>query len=443
MNKHIISKPLLKYIIVFITLIAAEFIALTSVALIPKSALRDNITKSADYLCDNKVFFYANQNDPSSKIDRYADSILLNIAYNYDHKHPFPSVMSSSYYYDETKNENVNLKTAVTDNPKPTLEYSRYWHGSILIIRPLLILFNIEQIYIMNYIILFSLLGMLIFSIYKHIGKGAAFSFIVTCIMVSIWYVPMSLEYTWTMFIMLVSSIVCLHKLRNNHSNFLIFFFAIGNITAYVDFLTTETLTLLMPMILIIIHSHINSKTEGVLNASKRYISYGLSWLSAYLLTWLAKWSLASIILQENVFNTALNQATYRSIGATENVSGITESLSACARNLGCIFPFVLSKERALLLISIFSFIILSIVYLIHKEKCVTNYLLLCIAFVPYVRYFVLGNHSYLHYFFTYRAQMTTLFCIGLVLVYGSDQAMLTKEWSKIWKKKKTKKKSN
>lgn len=34
---------------------------------------------------------------------------------------------------------------------------------------------------------------------------------------------------------------------------------------------------------------------------------------------------------------------------------------------------------------------------------------LFCIFLVPYIRYLVLHNHSYLHCFFTYRAQMETV----------------------------------
>ena len=36
---------------------------------------------------------------------------------------------------------------------------------------------------------------------------------------------------------------------------------------------------------------------------------------------------------------------------------------------------------------------------------------------IPYIRYIVLHNHSYVHSFFTYRAQMATI--IAVVLIVG------------------------
>lgn len=437
MKEHNLFKSnLTKLIITFVFLIIAECLILVLVALIPNSSLQKNFQESADYLCEKQVFFYANEHDKSSKIDRYADSILLNIAYNYDQSNPLSSVMSSSYYFNIDKNENTNLKFAVYENPSPTLEYSRYWHGSIAFVRPLLTIFNIEQIYIINALLLFVLFLFLIINVYKSLGKGAAICFIVSCVMVSLWYVPMSLEYIWTLFIMFIASIICLKKINSKNSNFLIFFFIIGNLTSFIDFLTTETLTLLMPMSLMILYNHIAGRTTDLKTESLNYIKFSLSWISGYALTWIAKWSLASIVLQKNVFKTAITQASFRATGDAENVSGFAERLGAEARNISCIFPFSLMNSNSLFFAFTFLIITLCILYLIRKEKCTTNYLLMIVALIPYIRFFILANHSYLHYFFTFRAQLATIFCIGLILVYGSDRVMLSKEWRKIWKKK-------
>ena len=40
----------------------------------------------------------------------------------------------------------------------------------------------------------------------------------------------------------------------------------------------------------------------------------------------------------------------------------------------------------------------------------------LTIGLIPYIRYFVLHNHAFKHYFFTYRAQAGTVLAIVLVL---------------------------
>lgn len=117
----------LKYIAVFITTVAA--------ALIPRDAIRNNMTESAEFLKDGELFGEKIKGVDGSKIDRYADSILLGIAYQYDSGHPLESVMKSAYYYTEYQNENVNLYDAVTGGYEANQQYMRYWHGSIAVVR--------------------------------------------------------------------------------------------------------------------------------------------------------------------------------------------------------------------------------------------------------------------------------------------------------------------
>ncbi|MBQ9700599.1 MAG: hypothetical protein IJV71_08275, partial [Lachnospiraceae bacterium] len=66
-----------KYIVVFIITLILLTGALVLSALIPQSAIKDNTRKSAEYLCDGELFGTIIDGVNSSKIDRYADSILL------------------------------------------------------------------------------------------------------------------------------------------------------------------------------------------------------------------------------------------------------------------------------------------------------------------------------------------------------------------------------
>lgn len=427
---------LLPRIFVFLLLITFELLALVLVALIPKSCIQSNMETSAKFLCENDVFFYANPTDSSSKIDRYADSILLNIAYNYQSSNPLTSVMSSSYYHTYDGNENINLLTAVTEEHDATLEYSRYWHGSISIIRPMLTLFNIEQIYLINSIILVLLLIILLFLLTKYFGKGASLCFLIAAAMTSFWYIPMSLEYTWTILIMLVASIAVITKIKTESYDFAILFMVVGNVTAYFDFLTTETLTILVPLSIIITYKYLNHTLGSLLSEIKTLLTYGVAWLAGYIFTWLGKWSLASIILNRNVFIEAFKQAKFRAGGQGHQMSGLAQRFGAETRNIGSIFPFSTLGDNSIMCSLLFFAIVLSLCYIVRKEKCTYNKLLLSLATLPYLRFFILGNHSYLHYFFTFRAQLTTILCLSLLLVYGSDKKMLSKEWRKLWKKK-------
>ena len=413
---------------------------LVASAYIPRTYIQENMEESADYLLEKEVFFYANSSDVSAKIDRYADSILLGIAYSYDSDAPISSVMRSSYYHTDTENENVNLKLAVSNELLPNTNYTRYWHGSIAIFRPLLTIFNIEQIYILNAVILFVLFIALLVLTYKKLGIGALICLLISGIMTSLWYVPLSLEYIWTILLMCIAGIISLFIYKCNNCGLFMFFLTIGSFTAYFDFLTTETLTLLLPLVIVTIARH----KDNMFKNSKDYISHSayisLFWLLGYTLAWIAKWSLASIVLHENVFSTALSQAAVRVNGETSSLTGFTRYFAAIARNISCLFPFSMISKNRLAFCLLTFIIVFTLYFLIKKQKdCVLANHLLLLALIPYIRFLLLSNHSYVHYFFTFRAQFATIFCIGLAFIYGTDRDLLKKEWRKLWGHKKKK----
>ncbi len=419
----------IKYMIIILLITAIQLGLLISVAFIPRHAIQKNINKSADYLLERDVFFYLNKGDIASCIDRYADAILLNIAYNYDREHPLTSVMSSSYYFTANANENENLKVAVTKQPDTTTDYVRYWHGSNVIIRPLLIFLDIQHIYILNAILLITLLAITFILINRYFHIGTALCFAISMIMVSPWYVPFSLEYTWTILLMLIACI-CILQLKDKPSFLLtVFFLVVGSFTAYFDFLTTETLTLMLPLTLLLCYRHHIAQLPDLKTGMRLSFSMALSWLIGYTSAWIMKWTFASVILQKNVFLSSMEQAQYRINGTTESVNGISRCISAIMRNIACLFPFSLLKNNGAALFIIIMIILMSVYYVTKKRTgCYLSTLFFLLALIPYVRFFFLSNHSYIHYFFTYRALLTTVFCTGLAFMYGIDWDGISKK---------------
>lgn len=122
--------------------------------LVPKEAIRPRMRESADYLCENKLFAAAVPGVPSTRIDRYADSILLGIAWQFDREDALRSVLEASYYSLETQNENRNLRDAIEQDLPANKQYLRYWHGSAGVVRILMSFLTLRQIYIWHGILL-------------------------------------------------------------------------------------------------------------------------------------------------------------------------------------------------------------------------------------------------------------------------------------------------
>ena len=74
------------------------------------------------------------------------------------------------------------------------------------------------------------------------------------------------------------------------------------------------------------------------------------------------------------------------------------------------------SKRQLRILIQIAMFFMVTINWKkIWKNK--HSMLMLMIAIIPYVRFIILANHSYRHFFFTYREQIITIIALGIILV--------------------------
>ena len=101
-------KKIIRYPVVFIFTAIILIMLLIGSTFIPQSLIKKNMASSADVLCRNAVFFSLFEDVDASRIDRYADSILLNIAYHYDIDDPLHSVMISDYYFTDYQNENEN-----------------------------------------------------------------------------------------------------------------------------------------------------------------------------------------------------------------------------------------------------------------------------------------------------------------------------------------------
>lgn len=401
----------LKYIVIFLLAAALLTVLLVGSACIPKSAIRENMLESARFLCEGELFGTAVEGVEGSKIDRYADSILLGIAWQYDTTDPLGSVMLSSYYHAKYQNENENLLDAVTNDLPANQQYLRYWHGSNVLVRIFLLVCSIAQIYLLNGIAMAALTIWLLAVLWRKKYYIPACGIGLGLVLTASWFVPLSLEYTWSYLLMLAGSIIvvklaCVGKWQHMG----MFFLMSGMLTNYLDFLTTETLTLLVPLLLVLWIDRYNHKqTIRVVAVNAAKVS--LAWLLGYGGMWVTKWILASLALGENVLPYVTGHIQQR-VGS----GGLQLMLSAVVRNVKCLFPLEYGTMGMVAAMGI-ALLFVYIGYVYHKKRFNKSWilLLLIIGAVPYIRYLVLSNHAYQHCFFTYRAQLASILALTMI----------------------------
>ena len=157
MLKYKYIKNLIKFMLVFISLLFILFILLILTSFIPKNNIEKNIKESVSFFKKNPGTEDLQKTREYSTVHYYADSIILNIIYCLDTSKPIESVMWAKYYKKLDADLNNDFIDLVENKKEPNEQYLRYWHGSMIIIRPLLVIFNIEQIYNINKIIMYGL----------------------------------------------------------------------------------------------------------------------------------------------------------------------------------------------------------------------------------------------------------------------------------------------
>ena len=437
---------LLSYTICLGALVFILTCAMVISAYIPQKAIQTHMEESAEILAERPTTWQILPEINSSKVHPYADMLTLNIAYHfgddiasyrfdgaldqfrYANNEKLKSVMWAKYY-GAPKDTDASIKLfkqSVDDRLHANKEYLRYWHGSAGIVRFLHIFLNIHQIYIFHSLILAVLLAFLVTVLIKNRFLKEAAALIISLAMVSIWFVPICLEYYWCFLVMTVVSIIAVKTATKGlwHRTTLLFFLT-GIIAAYLDFLTTETVTLAVPLLLMVSIGK-RSQVYGISSNMQRGVSWKLifkscfSWLKGFCSMWILKWILASLILQENVMPYVAAHIEERIGGDPNGKSQLAFAVGAVGRNLRCLLPFDYGRFGYFILgMIIGASIALIVARGIKFNRCAdrkTLHWYLAIGCIPIVRYLVLHNHAWYHRSFTYRALAGSILALCFIL---------------------------
>lgn len=445
----------IKYVILsgIITAFICVFLLFTT-AYIPQSAIQKQMKESAEYYSEHLLFDRVTPFSFLSRQDNYADCILTNIIYHIDSENILTSVLSASYYNPDGEEVNesffdaVNNPANVSGNDKvvPNVDYSRYWHGSMVLLRPLFMFFDIRMIRMILGIMILLLTVWFLYLLIREKYLFFACCYVVGLISVSAWMCGFCVEYTMPFLVMAVELpvlfLLMTRKVNNEKDEYQekilwCVLAASGIVTAFLDFLTAETLTFTVAYMLYLVMRNKRGQIRGFKKECVRMIKSGGVWGIAYTLMFFLKWIMACIFLGKDAFMDALRQAAFRMNGdatlgnvtGAETVSDSERIFGALWRNFACLLPFRDSMKVWTTVITLVVTVVAAfcIWYLFRTKKVNDiNRLFGILAIIPVGRFIALNNHSYIHFFFTYRALLVTV----VVLIYVLGGYMIS------WKNK-------
>lgn len=403
-------KHIKNILFIFIGMVAAGYLALVCVYALPTEPIHKNVAEAANIMQmdgSHPELIYGHQD---TMIDNLTDSIMLLTARYEGNESIFEEALLNNRF---TVNGLMDSEVLAVEAKGELLDgdvssYGRYWHGYLLYVKPLLMLFNYGQIRYMIAGVQFSLLIAVMYLFVKKNKEHHVIPFALAYLFLNPAALSMSLQYFPSSVITMIQFVVILmneEKYKNNPMRWIYHFFIVGGLIAYFDFLTFPMLTLGMPLVFLLTENRKSLKEDITL-----FVGSCAAWGVGYAAMWGSKWVLGSLLTAENIIADALGSVLLRT--GVSNVEVQISMLETIMKNVGA--------NKLGMLFAVITFLCIALYGILKKcdinLKKVPLGIIPC-AILPFMWYLVISNHSYIHYWFTYRILAISIYACLILTV--------------------------
>lgn len=390
---------------------------------IPTERIKSNVEKSVDRVLINSEEFADNpflQHVIQNK-ESYTDSIMVQYAFEkIAGKNVFEHAMWA-YHYDleeEIWAAEDSLRAVLdgADTSEMYLrEYSRYWHGYLLYLKPLLLLFSWEQlVWIELFIQIALLVAVTVLSIKKKI-PGVAPAMIAGLLFMKPELMTVSLTMSVCLIITLAALIFQLRKgsMLEEKGWYPEFFLCVGILTSYFDFLTYPVVTLGLPLGIYFLAA----ECESIVASVKRIVGYSFCWGVGYAGMWASKWVIADITLQTGT----IRDAVWNVIGRTEAIGGrprMNGGFYVLSLNLQEYTSVIYAIMAGVLIASALAMLVWALCAKVPVKAILETIIpFIIIGVIPFAWIVVVQHHSALHARFTFRILGIAAFALACITI--------------------------
>lgn len=388
-------KRIKNYITIYFILIMIFFLSMTLVYCIPSAWIKGNVDESLEVMqTEGERPMYAFYRH-GAIVDNHTDMLM------------YESLIPNRDYYNA-------VQASVSIN-----QYPRYWHGYQVLLRPLTLVFQVQELRYLGMIMFYLLFFWSAYEVAQKTKPVNAMLYVLSVASGYLVAVTTCFQYLTTFYVLFISVIVLLRRYdRKGIAGYALFFFVVGMIENFFDFLTYPIITLGIPLVLLL-WLRIRDERTNLKNNLGLMFRASLAWFFGYALTWIAKWIIATVVLGVRYFWRTMSVVQYRLQGSEEEP---LDRIGTLQRNLKAWMNVqdggIITWSKVALLVLIV-FLILAIRKKLKDLRTVGSYIpILIVALYPYIWYLVMSNHSQIHFWYTYRAQLVTLFS-GLIFMTG------------------------
>ena len=390
----------------------AGFLLLILVYLLPTASMEENVAASVEIFRREGTYPVTDIMGVDTRLDNYTDALML-LSASYPGEESALEKALKVYRYTDASNTDpaMALIAHYGDGVEASsIAYERYWHGYLLTLKPALSILDYGQIRMLNAFMLSLCTLWLLSLMYKMGGRNYIPPLLLSLLMLDPLAIARSLQYSTIYYVSILSSSLMLLRLewlKEARDRLPLFFAAVGCAASFFDLLTWPLASCGIPFCLLLCMDNSHFKKKLCL----LFVCLA-SWFVGYGGMWAGKWIIAAVFGDAGAIRTALTIAFFRSSMADE--AGYAFScLDVTARNLAhLISPATMAAAIYVLAVA---------VALGRKRGGLRGWFadgrwnfapLAVLALLPFLWYLAVGNHSYVHHWFTYRTLVVSAFAI-------------------------------
>lgn len=412
-----VGKLYIKEIILVAACAVVAVMLLAATYFIPQRYMYDHIKESAIILHNEGLGKFLWETIRATELDTYTDGLMLNIAYTVTGDGARDVLLGPRVKVgDINPMESLYEVVALGNGNYWVKNYARYWHGHLVLLRPLLCFFTYAEIRQINMAVQLVLVFVLITMLANSEHRRLIVPFCGMYIFLTPISLFSSLQYSPCFYIMMLTLLALfalggyLNDVRRNYV-----FVLSGIMTAFFDLLTYPLVTLAVPLA-----AHLASDRECAVSVKKSFkdtVLYTISWGVGYAGMWASKWIIASMLTDENVIKSAIDQIKHRSGHFNEDFTW----LSTIRLNLGaCGTKVIFIALLGLLLYMVIKGVINRCRTGLKWKPLSCTGAVLFVAAYPFLWYFCTLNHSSAHYYFTWRELAASVFAVAAAMAVNA-----------------------
>lgn len=403
-----------------LTILAATLLgvmALLAVFCIPVDGMRQNVEKSISMLEREFSVKELIEGFHATLPGTFTDCLMLQYAVYENPEHSLMESAMNMYRLESGTEDGWMPGISLVDYFQGSedmieLEYPRYWHGYLVILKPLLSVATFNTIRVIAAWTQLLLLGAIVIKCMKIGEEHLAKAFLVSMPFQYFFSQYFSLSLSICFYIMTAALLVQLncHKELVRRKWYGEFFLIVGMATSYFDLLTCPLITLGFPLC-VYLYMKRDTWKEGI----KALVYYSFEWCVGYAGLWIMKWVAADILVGSSTIADGIAALLERS-GTAADMSRLQGFFSVVWQNCKVYTNWAYVLLVAVIVIGLMIGWVKKGRWKFASETIKEGAVLLAVAFYPLVWFMFAQNHSEQHWMFTCKILSISVFA-GLCAV--------------------------